>query len=526
MASAATCSASRSGAANSRSRSSRSDGGLFPRWRDAKTLEYGSGQRYYVRHMDTGRTDTIRSSSSVPRDVPTGSVALTNARIVTLDQRKVIERGTIVVKGSRITCVGACSTSGVDRVINASGKTIIPGFVDMHAHHYREWRGMRPRHDFEQAIYLAYGVTTTLDPSMYSPEHVPDGGADRGRRDDRTARLQHRRQHHGRRRGARERDRQPGRRLADGAARWPIGARCRSSSTRSRGATSVSGWPRRRARSVSTRRPRAATSWKTWASSWTARRAGSTRSAKLPMYADGAKFFGKAGATYSPTLVRRGSERLEHRVLVRRERRVEGSEAASLVPVARAGSADARALAAPETDYSYPLVAQAMADIIAEGGYGAIGCAWRAPRPRVALGGVDGRERVGNMGALEVASLHGARFLGADKDLGSIEVGKLADLMVLTRIRSRTSGTRVDIEVRDEGREAVRCDVARRGLAEGGAVRAVLLGERRRAAAEHEVDRRRSTSRRSRKSAGVILRAPERRLRRVSLSAASKRSAT
>ena len=35
------------------------------------------------------------------------------------------------------------------------------------------------------------------------------------------------------------------------------------------------------------------------------------------------------------------------------------------------------------------------------------------------------------LSAKEVASLHGAHFLGADKDLGSLEVGKLADLMVL-----------------------------------------------------------------------------------------------
>lgn len=42
-----------------------------------------------------------------------------------------------------------------------------------------------------------------------------------------------------------------------------------------------------------------------------------------------------------------------------------------------------------------------------------------------------GASALGNHGALEVASLHGARFLGADKDLGSIAVGKIADLVVL-----------------------------------------------------------------------------------------------
>src|SRR4030095_2879990 len=97
---------------------------------------------------------------------------LTNARILTMNNRQVVN-GTVVVKGSRIECVGVCPSTGIDRVIDASGKTIVPGFVDMHAHHYREWRGMRPKHDFEQAIYLAYGVPTTLDPSMYSVNMFP-----------------------------------------------------------------------------------------------------------------------------------------------------------------------------------------------------------------------------------------------------------------------------------------------------------------------------------------------------------------
>ncbi|HVT39732.1 MAG TPA: hypothetical protein VHE78_11845 [Gemmatimonadaceae bacterium] len=198
------------------------DGGLFPRWRDKSTLEYGSAAHYFVHHMENGRTDTTTLKLSVPRDVPTGSIALTGARIITLDKRKVIESGTIVVKGSRIACVGSCSTAGVDRVINVRGKTIIPGFVDMHSHHYREWRGMRPRHDYEQAIYLAYGITTTMDVSMYSQNMFPtaeliEAGELIG------PRFQYWRQHHGGRRRACQRDQQSARRAGDGAQDGRLG---------------------------------------------------------------------------------------------------------------------------------------------------------------------------------------------------------------------------------------------------------------------------------------------------------------
>jgi imidazolonepropionase-like amidohydrolase len=85
----------------------------------------------------------------------------------------------------------------------------------------------------------------------------------------------------------------------------------------------------------------------------------------------------------------------------------------------------------PETDYSYPLIAQGMADVIAAGGYGALGSHGEHHGLNAHWEVWMGASALGNMGALEVASLHGAHFLGADRDLGSLETGKLADIIVL-----------------------------------------------------------------------------------------------
>ncbi|MEW5915145.1 MAG: hypothetical protein AB1762_02015, partial [Gemmatimonadota bacterium] len=148
------------------------EGGDFPRWRDSLTLEYGSANQYYAYNVATKKTDTVNIRVRVARPIPNGKLALTNARIVTLENRRVIDRGTVLVSGSRIECVGNCETGGA-RVMDANGKTIIPGFVDMHSHHYREHRGLRPRRDYETSIYLAYGVTTSLDNSMWSQNIFP-----------------------------------------------------------------------------------------------------------------------------------------------------------------------------------------------------------------------------------------------------------------------------------------------------------------------------------------------------------------
>lgn len=149
------------------------EGGIYPRWRDGRTVEFGSGQRYFAYDIVSEQTDTLRIELRVPRYIPEGTIALTDARIVTLEHRRVIERGAIVVEGARIACVGECDVSGADRVVDAGGTTIIPGFVDMHSHLFREYRGIFPQQMFETGVALAYGVTTNLDNSMWSQDVFP-----------------------------------------------------------------------------------------------------------------------------------------------------------------------------------------------------------------------------------------------------------------------------------------------------------------------------------------------------------------
>jgi imidazolonepropionase-like amidohydrolase len=71
-----------------------------------------------------------------PAPTPAPEVtALTNARILTLGPAGVIEKGAIVITNGKITAVGAdvAAPAGAT-VIDASGRTIIPGIIDAHSH--------------------------------------------------------------------------------------------------------------------------------------------------------------------------------------------------------------------------------------------------------------------------------------------------------------------------------------------------------------------------------------------------------
>ncbi|WP_133366110.1 amidohydrolase family protein [Qipengyuania sediminis] len=101
---------------------------------------------------------------------PGGTTVLANARILTMtgEGAGVIENGTIVISGDRISAVGAAGSVAVPagaRVIDMAGKTIMPGLVDAHAHGPQGQGDLVPQQNWSLVQQLALGTTTMHDPS-------------------------------------------------------------------------------------------------------------------------------------------------------------------------------------------------------------------------------------------------------------------------------------------------------------------------------------------------------------------------
>lgn len=108
----------------------------------------------------------IRVKITVQKDIPSGKVLLQNARIVTMKGDEVIESGDILIENARIKQVGTAGSIAVDGSVqkrDMKGKTIVPGLVDTHAHMWPAW-GIQKNQVWMYAANLAYGVTTTRDP--------------------------------------------------------------------------------------------------------------------------------------------------------------------------------------------------------------------------------------------------------------------------------------------------------------------------------------------------------------------------
>jgi imidazolonepropionase-like amidohydrolase len=84
---------------------------------------------------------------------------------------EVIENGTLIVNANRIQEVGSANAVKIPpgaTTINCSGKTIMPGLIDVHAHLGTFRYGTSPQQQWSYFTNLAFGVTTTHDPSSNS----------------------------------------------------------------------------------------------------------------------------------------------------------------------------------------------------------------------------------------------------------------------------------------------------------------------------------------------------------------------
>ena len=183
-------------------------GGQFPAWtRDGRKVHWSIGNAHFVYDLDraqqfedsvtaAAKADTVKADSAksdsakaaaakadstkkkvyepeerrilikAARDIPRGTSVLRGARVITMRSDEVIENADVVVRDNRIVAVGARGQVSVPadaRVIDVSGKTIIPGFVDTHAHMWPDW-GLHKQEAWMYLANLAYGVTTTRDP--------------------------------------------------------------------------------------------------------------------------------------------------------------------------------------------------------------------------------------------------------------------------------------------------------------------------------------------------------------------------
>jgi Tol biopolymer transport system component/imidazolonepropionase-like amidohydrolase len=151
------------------------EGANYAQWADGgRTIAWSFANHYYrasidsvMKYAESARWQPTHAevTLTVPRAAPKGGVLLRGARIVTMRGDEVIERGDILVENNRIAQVGSSVDAPAGtRIIDVSGKTIIPGLVDVHAHP-KTGRELAPDQEWSIAANLAYGVTTTRNPS-------------------------------------------------------------------------------------------------------------------------------------------------------------------------------------------------------------------------------------------------------------------------------------------------------------------------------------------------------------------------
>jgi len=381
----------------------------------------------------------VNISFKVPTDTPTGKLAFVGGRVITMNgeagHESVLENAVVVVDRNRIVAVGARATTLIPAdatVIDCTGKTLMPGIIDVHAHGSQGQSGMTPQKNWGQYANLAFGVTTIHDPSndtdsIFAASELAKAGMIVTPRIFSTGTILY---------------------GATGSFKAEIDslddALFHLRRMKAVGAFSVKSYnqPRREQRQQVIEAARQT-------GMMVVPEGGSLFQHNLTMVVDGhtgvehslpvqhiykdvQQLWGPTKVGYTPTLIVGYGGLDGESYMFDRSKVWENERLLNFVPRAIVDTRSRRRQTAPDQDYNVLKssgICKSLLDVGvkvqlgAHGQLAGLGAQWELWL--IALGGLT------PMQALRAATLDGAFYIGLDKDLGSIEVGKLADLLVL-----------------------------------------------------------------------------------------------
>lgn len=156
--------------------------GINLHWANSNKIFWTLGDAYFSKSILDNTTDPFAKTNLVAddsagikinlkskSDVPEGRIAFKNARIITMNGNEIIEDGTIIINRNKIEKIGETSAITIPsdaKVYDMNGKTIMPGMVDVHAHVGAFRNGLSTQKHWQFYANLAFGVTTSHDPSV------------------------------------------------------------------------------------------------------------------------------------------------------------------------------------------------------------------------------------------------------------------------------------------------------------------------------------------------------------------------